>query len=838
MAKEDKIIIEVEVNAGKSAEDLANVRSRMDALKEAQKLLKREMKEYQTVQLKNGQLNSDDAKVLAELNKQYANNAADLKQLTAQEKVYTSQIQIATQNDRKLGDSITELSAQLAQLKQEYRSLSAEQRESAEGKEMLKNIQALDEQVKQADFSLGDFQRNVGNYSSALLGLGGNATKVASLFQNGFANGITAAKNSLASFAKTMLTTPFGLVMLAIRGLTTAFDSLREAIKRSDDVGTEFQKNMAQVEVLKTRWRSGWNEISATTVTSITNIINWLEELDRKMAKSWPGKRAKEDAEAMEKASGKLKQEWKDLIAAEDRNEDRQRAYDLAHEDRLREIADLRVKAYAADKYTLQERQKFYNDMLAIEKKDLAERRVIAVENDALVTKRNKLMGDTSDEAKNREVQARLEVKRIDREYAEFEAGVTKKLVSLNNQIAASYESTGKDVGNAVEDEAKRVAEARREEIEETRKLQDLQRQLVTDDVQRRRMDISATYGRQIEDLQDRLNTEEELTIDQKKRITSQIKALETLMWKELAEIDEQQLKKNNELIEKMEKEAAERLDEQVKERHQARLLEMQNEYSKRLNVIFGNPAKIAQVQLEEAEKYNEYLVNLDKQTKDALYKSDAEYTAALLDSQAKVLEARKRAADALQSQIRDFSNAMSTMTSALSDLFESAAGDTETYEKFKKAMAIVDATIGMATAIAQATAVSTEGDPYTMAIRIATNVAAVTAQFAALIKALKAAAIPSAPTFAEGGIVPGDSWTGDKVVSRLNSGEMVLTKEQQLKLFDLIQAGVPQGGIDYRLMARAVAEGVAALPAPVLDYSEFTRFERKVRQVERFTRL
>ena len=124
------------------------------------------------------------------------------------------------------------------------------------------------------------------------------------------------------------------------------------------------------------------------------------------------------------------------------------------------------------------------------------------------------------------------------------------------------------------------------------------------------------------------------------------------------------------------------------------------------------------------------------------------------------------------------------------------------------------------------------------MAIRIATNVAAVTAQFAALIKALKAAAIPSAPAFAEGGIVPGDSWTGDKVNARVNSGEMILTKEQQAKLFDLIQAGVPQGGIDYRLMARAVAEGVSALPAPVLDYSEFTRFERKVWQVERLTRL
>ena len=67
---EDRIIIEVEVNAGKSAEDLANVRSRVDALKDAQKRLKAEMKELQAVQLKNGQKNVEDAKTLAELNRQ------------------------------------------------------------------------------------------------------------------------------------------------------------------------------------------------------------------------------------------------------------------------------------------------------------------------------------------------------------------------------------------------------------------------------------------------------------------------------------------------------------------------------------------------------------------------------------------------------------------------------------------------------------------------------------------------------------------------------------------------------------------------------------------------
>jgi hypothetical protein len=35
-------------------------------------------------------------------------------------------------------------------------------------------------------------------------------------------------------------------------------------------------------------------------------------------------------------------------------------------------------------------------------------------------------------------------------------------------------------------------------------------------------------------------------------------------------------------------------------------------------------------------------------------------------------------------------------------------------------------------------------------------------------------------------------------------------------------------------MLAAAVAEGVSALPAPVLEYSEFTAFARRVSMVER----
>ena len=48
---------------------------------------------------------------------------------------------------------------------------------------------------------------------------------------------------------------------------------------------------------------------------------------------------------------------------------------------------------------------------------------------------------------------------------------------------------------------------------------------------------------------------------------------------------------------------------------------------------------------------------------------------------------------------------------------------------------------------------------------------------------------------FAEGGIVGGTSFKGDKVYARLNSGEMVLNGRQQANLFNMINNGGLIGG-------------------------------------------
>lgn len=57
------------------------------------------------------------------------------------------------------------------------------------------------------------------------------------------------------------------------------------------------------------------------------------------------------------------------------------------------------------------------------------------------------------------------------------------------------------------------------------------------------------------------------------------------------------------------------------------------------------------------------------------------------------------------------------------------------------------------------------------------------------------AAQKPKAPSFATGGIVPGSTYVGDRVQVNANSGEMILTREQQQTLFDTIAGGAIGNG-------------------------------------------
>lgn len=846
MANVNEIIIEVEVNAGESAELLAQTTAKIDQLKDAQKKLKATMKELQQQQLAGAQISKEDQDVLAQLTAQYATNAADLKQLTSEEKMYTAQLNIATQGNRQYGDSLVEMSAQLAQLKQEYRGLSAAQRESDAGKALQKQIADLDQTLKDSDASLGDWQRNVGHYQQALLGLGGNAVKVANLFEGGFTQSLKAAGTAVSQLAKKLLLNPIiAAVAAAFVILKKAVDGVKDAFQRNDDAGTALQKSLAALKPVASAVKAVFDVLA----TAVAAVVGGITKAVTAIGRLVPAFRDAQDAAV-------------ELVEAEDKLQDKQREYTVAAAERQRKVAELKKKERADENLTFEEKEKIYKEIDELERKDLEEKKALAAENLRIIEQRAKQERDTSDATKDKIAEARAAMLRAETEYLQGTTRIAARAAAAREQEQKAQEEAAKKAA----ENWKRAAEQRKQALkvqeDELRKLEDLRLNFIKDEFERERKETELSYKRQIEDLEKRLKEEKNLTKTAREAIQNQIIALKAQETQALYDLDQRQKKSAQEALDNAldalgvfqkkfgsvtdavsftGRKAAEDVlkayegtGEQMAEWYEKQEQRYANAVQERLNAVYGNVVEAANIELEVAQHYYDSLVGMDAATKDAMFKNEEDYKAAVLAAEAQMLQAREKAAQAMEKQVKDIASIMKTFTSAMSSMFEAVSEDSETYEYFKKAIAIADATISAAQATAAATAaVAAEGDPYTTALRIAEAVAAVGAAFATVIKSLKSTDIPSAPSFEQGGIVPGNSLTGDKVDVKANSREMILTLPQQSRLWDMITDGTPPEGIDYDLMAMAFASAVSQLPAPVLNYSEFQRFQRDVRYSE-----
>lgn len=157
------------------------------------------------------------------------------------------------------------------------------------------------------------------------------------------------------------------------------------------------------------------------------------------------------------------------------------------------------------------------------------------------------------------------------------------------------------------------------------------------------------------------------------------------------------------------------------------------------------------------------------------------------------------------------------------------------------QAKSISNTAISISNAVAGATAAAAStgpAAPFVLGGYIATMVGAVLAQIAstatAFIQAKQLLSGADAGAFEQGGIVGGTSYTGDKLTARVNSREMILTQQQQARLFDIANTPAAIGGIDYE----ALAAVIAAQPAPVMDYTEFRQFEQQVSTYKEFANV
>src|SRR5574344_39063 len=137
-------------------------------------------------------LSEADKRVYIEMQKKKIELAAARKDLDALAKAEVE----AAKGTMIAADSYVALDRYLKDTAVQIKNMTAAELDSAKGKELIKKYNETNNQLKAIDASMGNYQRNVGNYASALQGLGGSIGSVVGQF--------TGIGNSAKSFVENM----------------------------------------------------------------------------------------------------------------------------------------------------------------------------------------------------------------------------------------------------------------------------------------------------------------------------------------------------------------------------------------------------------------------------------------------------------------------------------------------------------------------------------------------------------------------------------------------------------------------------------------------------------
>ncbi len=191
-------------------EGLSSITENVVKLEQALKETKTQAKdlEEEIQQLNDEIAKSDNAEDVEKLNKQLAiaekeyvslrNTVADTnEQLKGARKEQRDFIKQANAAKFKKG-SYFDLNEQLKAARKSFKNLSAEERKGKIGQDLTRKIKGLDSELKGLDKSIGQNQRNVGDYGKALEKLGGRSFTRLSKF-------VTKANGKLNLFGKALL---------------------------------------------------------------------------------------------------------------------------------------------------------------------------------------------------------------------------------------------------------------------------------------------------------------------------------------------------------------------------------------------------------------------------------------------------------------------------------------------------------------------------------------------------------------------------------------------------------------------------------------------------------
>lgn len=823
----ESTILDVKLDAGKVAQDLNDLITRIAALKAQQKSLNEEIKAGNDVDGKYAEQLIRVKDQLAWTEKQAKGLSATTKLLNADTLTYS--------------DSLNGERQKLADMQKAYDQLDRAQRESDGGKAFLEAIKAQSDAVKGLEEDTGRAQRNVGNYpkvlASAVPGfdkLNGFLDKMGELAEGSegafgaMAKGIGGATKAALKFIATPIGAIITAVMVAIKVFKAGWDKLTEAIGKNDDAGTAVARLYAVVIQ---------PAIDAVTA-AFSKLADWVGKVANALADFFGGATKAGDAA-------------ESLVVATDNLEEAERNYVVNSAKNNAEISKLRDKAVDKEHYTAEQRKKFLEDAIELEKKNLEADKAIKAEQLRILEETAKRERDTSDATKDKIAQARAAMYQAEQAYYTKTKELNGQIQAFNQEQVAADKARAEATKKEREAAAKAAEDAERARQENARNIaqeaEDFAISLIEDETARAIAQRQIQGEREIAELQHRLDTEKNLTDESRDQLAQLIKDKQKALDAELEQmatdaanaLTEEQIQAEEEramrILEYKRELAESGSEEELEIQKQLLDLQMQQELE---NVELSEEEKylIRQTYAKKAEELDkQYHDNLVRQAEDAraAYKESLKATAA-------------SASDAF--------GAMSDLLSAYGEENEAAA---KASKAFGIAKIITDQAISIANtakAISEAVAGATEAAassgpaaPFVLAGYIAAMVGAVLGALGSVASTIAQAKqlMSSADTagkdagkYAGGGTIPGTSYTGDKLIAHVNSGEGIYTGTQANNLLQEIANNPVRGGFDYEAMADAMAYAVRQQPAPVMDYQEFTDFQQKVSTYNEFAKI
>ncbi|MEE1319160.1 MAG: hypothetical protein UHD05_06575 [Ruminococcus sp.] len=819
MAEErESIIIDVQFQGEETATKLKDVQQAMRFLQNENAALKKQMKDLDRT-------TAEGAEAFAKLSTQYAINTEQIKSLKVSEQVLQqAQMDLGVQATIT-GDSFKEQARQLTVMKNAYSQMSKAERESASGQEFLKKLQELDAQVKANDASMGNFQRNVGNYPkvfdltntsigklvAGLQGMGGQAQTTGQFFGNAFSQMTTGLKG----FGKAFLTPPIAVITVVVGAVILVFQKLQEMFKKNDAAMTTLQKAFASFEPII----QAVNAMVMKLVEGIAAAVGWIGKMVAVLADWATGSEGAAEAA-------------QDLVQAEDDLQQKEREYTENSAKRSAEISELRAKAAEKDKYTAKERQDMLQQAIDLEKQNLADEKAIAAERLRILEARAEQENDTSDETQDKIAEAKAAMYRAEENYNN---GVRR----LEGQRAEAAREEMRTLKENAKERERVLRDMKDKEAEIMKMGEDFALSQIQDEGQRRIAQMKLQGEREIAELKKRLRTEENLTAASRDALSRLIESKQADLEKRLNDaIIEDAESREQEQYER-EKASAERIlalrlqlskewseerlsleKEQLKQQMQQRLEQENITNEERLLIRAAFDAQIEQLD----EKFNEHLREQTENQKKTLEDAKAAYRDAMLG----MVSALGSAFDAMAELLESYGEQNEQASAAAKAFaFMSIIAD--------EAIIIANTAKAISSAIAGAAeAASMTGPmaPIMLATNIATMVGAVLSAVAStagnINKAKQLVTQSGEKHYAEGGVVRGSKAAGDNIPARLTAGEVVLNADQQARLlYSLAQGGLSTGG-NIDAMKAAMSEALREMPAPVMVYSEFERFTER----------